>query len=135
MLLSSTKFLCRYVHFLGDYRKRFGIESSYRQKDLYRICISTKNPVTRFPYVGIASTVCNTLNCFDTSSTVPCHFENTAAVDYGLAILNSVVPGFGDDFRVFPKFPLTLARWSIPFSRILFATISIYIVLLVETLA
>ena len=63
MLLSSTKFLCRYVHFLGDYRKRFGIESSYRQKDLYRICISTKNPVTRFPYVGIASTVCNTLNC------------------------------------------------------------------------
>ena len=38
----------------GDYRKRFGIESSYRSQNLCRIRTTTKNPVTRFLYVGIA---------------------------------------------------------------------------------
>ena len=31
----------------SDYRKRFGIESNYRQKNLSRIHTTTKNPVTR----------------------------------------------------------------------------------------
>ncbi len=43
----------------GDYRKRFGIESSYRQKNLCRIRTSTKNPVTRLLYVGIAFLLVN----------------------------------------------------------------------------
>ncbi len=43
----------------GDYRKRFGIESSYRLKNLCRIRTTTKNPVTRFLYVGIAFLLVN----------------------------------------------------------------------------
>ena len=43
----------------GDYRKRFGIESSYRQKNLCRIRTTTKNPVTRLLYVGIAFLLVN----------------------------------------------------------------------------
>ena len=43
----------------ADYRKRFGIESSYRQKNLCRIRTSTKNPVTRLLYVGIAFLLVN----------------------------------------------------------------------------
>lgn len=43
----------------GDYRKRFGIESSYRLKNLCRIRTSTKNPVTRLLYVGIAFLLVN----------------------------------------------------------------------------
>ena len=43
----------------GDYRKRFGIESSYRLKNLCRIGTTTKNPVTRFLYVGIAFLLVN----------------------------------------------------------------------------
>lgn len=37
-----------------DYRKRFGIESSYRLKNQSRIRTTTKNPVVRLLYVGIA---------------------------------------------------------------------------------
>lgn len=37
-----------------DYRKRFGIETSYRLKNLSRIRTSNKNPVTRLLFVGIA---------------------------------------------------------------------------------
>jgi putative transposase len=37
-----------------DYRKRFGIETSYRLKNQCRIRTTTKNPVTRLLYVGIA---------------------------------------------------------------------------------
>jgi putative transposase len=43
----------------GDYRKRFGIESSYRLKNLCRIRTTTKNPVTRLLYVGIAFILVN----------------------------------------------------------------------------
>jgi putative transposase len=43
----------------GDYRKRFGIESSYRQKNWCRIRTSTKNPVPRLLYVGIAFLLVN----------------------------------------------------------------------------
>ena len=43
----------------GDYRKRFGIESSYRLKNLSRIRTTTKNPVTRLLYVGIAFLLVN----------------------------------------------------------------------------
>jgi hypothetical protein len=37
-----------------DYGKRFGIETSYRLKNHSRIRTTTKNPVVRLPYVGIA---------------------------------------------------------------------------------
>lgn len=37
-----------------DYRKRFGIETSYRMKNECRIKTSSKNPVVRLLYVGIA---------------------------------------------------------------------------------
>lgn len=37
-----------------DYRKRFGIETSYRLKNQCRIKTTTKNPVVRFLFVGIA---------------------------------------------------------------------------------
>lgn len=37
-----------------DYRKRFGIESSYRLKNQSRIRTTTKNPVVRLLYVSIA---------------------------------------------------------------------------------
>jgi hypothetical protein len=43
----------------GDYRKRFGIESSYRLKNLSRIRTTTRNPVTRLLYVGIAFLLVN----------------------------------------------------------------------------
>ena len=43
----------------GDYRQRFGIECSYRQKNLCRIRTSTKNPATRLLYVGIAFLLVN----------------------------------------------------------------------------
>ena len=36
------------------YRKRFGIETSYRLKNQCRIRTTTKNPVVRFLFVGIA---------------------------------------------------------------------------------
>ena len=37
-----------------EYRKRFGIESSYRLKNQSRLRTSTKNPVIRLLYMGIA---------------------------------------------------------------------------------
>jgi len=37
-----------------DYRRRFGIETSYRLKNLCRIKTTTKNPAVRFLFVGIA---------------------------------------------------------------------------------
>jgi len=37
-----------------DYRRRFGIETSYRLKNLCRIKTTTKNPVVRLVFVGIA---------------------------------------------------------------------------------
>jgi len=43
----------------SDYRKRFGIESSYRQKNICRIHTTTKNPATRLLYVGIAFLLVN----------------------------------------------------------------------------
>lgn len=42
-----------------DYRKRFGIESSYRLKNLCRIRTTTKNPVLRLLFVGIAFLLVN----------------------------------------------------------------------------
>jgi len=37
-----------------EYRKRFGIETSYRQMNQCRIRTSTRNPVLRLLFVGIA---------------------------------------------------------------------------------
>lgn len=37
-----------------DYRKRFGIETSYRLKNRCRVKTATKNPVVRFLFMGIA---------------------------------------------------------------------------------
>ena len=43
----------------GEYRTRFGIECSYRQKNLCRIRTTSKNPATRLLYVGIAFLLVN----------------------------------------------------------------------------
>jgi putative transposase len=42
-----------------DYRKRFGIESSYRLKNLCRIATTTKKPTLRLLFVGIAFLLVN----------------------------------------------------------------------------
>ncbi len=42
-----------------DYRKRFGIESSYRLKNVCRIRTTTKNPIIRLLYVGISFLLVN----------------------------------------------------------------------------
>ena len=42
-----------------DYRKRFGIESSYRLKNICRIRTTTKNPIIRLLYVGISFLIVN----------------------------------------------------------------------------
>jgi putative transposase len=42
----------RAIH--NDYRKRFGIETSFRLKNQCRIKTTTKNPVVRFLFIGIA---------------------------------------------------------------------------------
>jgi len=47
----------RSVH--NDYRKRFGIETSYRLKNKCRIRTSSKNPATRLLFVGIAFVLTN----------------------------------------------------------------------------
>ena len=44
-----------------DYRARFGIETSYRLKNICRIRTTTKNPIIRLLYVGISFTACCTL--------------------------------------------------------------------------
>lgn len=48
--------LCR-IH--RAYRRRFGIETSYRQKNLCRIRTSAKNPAVRFLFVGISFIIIN----------------------------------------------------------------------------
>ncbi len=42
-----------------DYRKRFGIETSYRLKNLCRIRTTTKNPIIRLLFVGISFLLVN----------------------------------------------------------------------------
>lgn len=42
-----------------DYRKRFGIESSYRLKNICRIRTTTKNPIMRLLFVGISFILLN----------------------------------------------------------------------------
>ena len=42
-----------------DYRKRFGIESSYRLKNICRIRTTTKNPIMRLLFVGISFLLVN----------------------------------------------------------------------------
>ena len=42
-----------------NYRQRFGIESSYRLKNLCRIRTNTKNPIIRLLYVGISFLIVN----------------------------------------------------------------------------
>jgi hypothetical protein len=46
-----------YIH--QDYRKRFGIESSYRLKNICRIRTTTKKPVLRLLFVGISFILVN----------------------------------------------------------------------------
>lgn len=46
-----------YLH--QDYRKRFGIETSYRLKNTCRIRTTTKNPMIRLLYVGISFLMVN----------------------------------------------------------------------------
>ncbi len=46
-----------YIH--QDYRKRFGIETSYRLKNICRIRTTTKNPIIRLLYVGISFLLVN----------------------------------------------------------------------------
>ncbi|MEM9089308.1 MAG: hypothetical protein AAGC93_11250 [Cyanobacteria bacterium P01_F01_bin.53] len=43
----------------ADYRHRFGIESSYRLKNLSRIRSTTKNPVLRLLFVSLAFIIVN----------------------------------------------------------------------------
>lgn len=42
-----------------DYRKRFGIETSYRLKNICRIRTTSKNPIVRLLYVGISFLLVN----------------------------------------------------------------------------
>ena len=42
-----------------DYRKRFGIESSYRLKNICRIRTTNKNPIIRLLFVGISFILLN----------------------------------------------------------------------------
>jgi len=46
-----------YIH--QDYRKRFGIETSYRLKNLCRIRTTTKKPTLRLLFVGISFLLVN----------------------------------------------------------------------------
>lgn len=46
-----------YIH--QDYRKRFGIESSYRLKNICRIRTTNKKPVLRLLFVGISFILVN----------------------------------------------------------------------------
>ncbi len=48
------------LHYIAeDYRQRFGIETSYRVKNLCRIRTTTKNPIIRLFYVGISFLLVN----------------------------------------------------------------------------
>jgi putative transposase len=46
-----------YIH--TDYRRRFGIESSYRIKNIGRIKTTNKNPVIRLLFIGISFLLVN----------------------------------------------------------------------------
>ena len=48
-----------YCHIRQSYRQRFGIESSYRLKNVCRIRTTTKNPVVRLLFVGISFLLVN----------------------------------------------------------------------------
>ena len=47
------------------YRKRFGIETSYRQMHECRIRTSTSNPILRLLYFALAMLIRNCWNCFE----------------------------------------------------------------------
>ncbi len=53
----KVKVSLSYIH--QDYRKRFGIESSYRLKNVCRIRTTAKNPVWRLLFVGISFLLVN----------------------------------------------------------------------------
>ena len=53
----KTKTNLSYIH--QDYRKRFGIESSYRLKNICRIRTNNKNPILRLLFVGISFILVN----------------------------------------------------------------------------
>lgn len=53
----KAKVSLTYIH--QDYRKRFGIESSYRLKNLCRIKTNNKKPVLRLLFVGISFILVN----------------------------------------------------------------------------
>jgi hypothetical protein len=46
-------------HIYQDYRKRFGIETSYRLKNICRIRTTSKNPISRLLFVGISFVLVN----------------------------------------------------------------------------
>lgn len=56
-VIYKAKASLSYIH--QDYRKRFGIESSYRLKNLSRIRTNNKNPVLRLLFVGISFLLVN----------------------------------------------------------------------------
>ncbi|MDF5724401.1 MAG: ISH3 family transposase [Rhizonema sp. PD37] len=56
-VIYKAKTSLTYIH--EDYRKRFGIESSYRLKNLCRIRTNNKNPVFRLLFVGISFLLVN----------------------------------------------------------------------------
>jgi putative transposase len=56
-VVHQVKISLAYLH--QDYRKRFGIESSYRLKNLCRIRTTTKKPTLRLLFVGIAFLLVN----------------------------------------------------------------------------
>ena len=47
------------AHIRQSYRQRFGIESSYRLKNICRIRTTTKNPIIRLLFVGISFLLLN----------------------------------------------------------------------------
>mgnify|MGYP001791076218 CR=1 FL=1 len=53
----KTKIKLNYIH--QDYRKRFGIESSYRLKNICRIRTNNKNQYLRLLFVGISFILVN----------------------------------------------------------------------------
>lgn len=56
-VVNKVKTNLDYIH--EDYRKRFGIESSYRMKNVCRIRTNNKNPVLRLLFVGISFLLIN----------------------------------------------------------------------------
>lgn len=56
-VIHKAKASLSYIH--QDYRQRFGIESSYRLKNICRIRTNNKNPVLRLLFVGISFLLVN----------------------------------------------------------------------------